>query len=61
MKKSSFLAVLLMSVVCSCLQAAQIGSWKVYLSYHNATKNVAVGKTIYTVANGDVYSYNTEE
>lgn len=61
MKKSSFLAVLLMSVVCSCLQAAQIGSWKVYLSYHNATKNVAVGKTIYTVANGDLYSYNTED
>ena len=61
MKKSSFLAVLLMFAVCTCLQAAQIGSWKVYLSYHNATKNVAAGKTIYTVANGDLYSYNTED
>lgn len=61
MKKSSFLAVLLMFAVSTCLQAAQIGSWNVYLSYHNATKNVAAGKTIYTVANGDLYSYNTED
>jgi hypothetical protein len=61
MKKLSFLAVLLMSVVCTCMQAAQIGSWKVYLSYHNATKNVAAGKTIYTIANGDLFSYNTED
>ena len=61
MKKSSFLAVLLMFAVSTCLQAAQIGSWNVYLSYHNATKNVAAGKTIYTVANGGLYSYNTED
>ena len=61
MKKSSFLAVLLLFVVCSCLQAEQIGSWKVYLSYHNATKSVTMGKTIYTVANGDLYSYDTED
>ena len=61
MKKSSFLTVLLFLVVCNCLQAAQIGSWKVYLSYHNAQKSVAVGKTIYTVANGDLFSYNTED
>ena len=61
MKKSSFLAVLLMFAVSTCLQAAQIGSWNVYLSYHNATKNVAACKTIYTVAYGDLYSYNTED
>lgn len=56
-----FLTVLLFLFVGTCLQAAQIGSWKVYLSYHNATKNVAVGKTIYTVANGDLFSYSTED
>lgn len=61
MKKSSFLTVLLFFVACTCLQAAQIGSWRVYLSYHNATKNVAAGKTVYTVANGDLYSYGTED
>ena len=60
MKKSSFLTVLFF-VVCTCLQAAVIGSWKVYPSYHNAQKSVAVGKTIYTVANGDLFSYNTED
>ena len=61
MKKSSFLTVFLFFVVCSCLQAAQIGSWRVYPSYHNAQKSVAMGKTIYTVANGDLFSYNTED
>lgn len=61
MKKSSFLTVFLFFVVCTCLQAAQIGSWRVYPSYHNAQKSVAMGKTIYTVANGDLFSYNTED
>lgn len=51
----------LLFLACTCLQAAQIGSWKVYMSYHNATKCVAMGKTVYTVANGDLYSYNTED
>lgn len=61
MKKSSFLAVLLSLVACISLQAEQIGSWKVYLSYHNAQKCVAMGKTVYVVANGDLFSYNTED
>lgn len=61
MKKSSFLTILLFFVVCATLQATQIGSWKVYPSYHNAQKCVAMGKTIYTVANGDLFSYNTED
>ena len=61
MKKSSFLAVLLFLVSCISLQAEQIGSWKVYLSYHNAQKSVAMGKTVYVVANGDLFSYNTED
>ena len=61
MKKSSFLTILLFFVGCIILQAAQIGSWKVYPSYHNAQKSVTLGKTIYTVANGDLFSYNTED
>ena len=61
MKKPSFLTILLLLAVCTCLQAAQIGSWKVYPSYHNAQRCVAMGKKIYTVANGDLFSYNTED
>ena len=61
MKKSSFLIVVLSLFVCISMQAAQIGSWKVYPSYHNAQKSVAMGKIIYTVANGDLFSYNTED
>ena len=61
MKKASFLTVLLFCIVCTRMQAAQIGSWKVYPSYHNAQKSVAMGKIIYTVANGDLFSYNTDD
>ena len=61
MKKSSFLTILLFFAACISLQAEQIGSWKVYLSYHNAQKSVAMGKTVYVVANGDLFSYNTED
>ena len=35
--------------------------WKVYASYHNATKSVEMGGRMYVVANGDLYSYGTDD
>ena len=35
--------------------------WKVYASYHNATKSVEMGDRMYVVANGDLYSYGTDD
>ena len=35
--------------------------WKVYASYHNPTKCVALGDRIYVLANGDLYSYDPQD
>lgn len=35
--------------------------WNYYLSYHNATKCVAVGNVVYAVMNGNLMAYNSEE
>ena len=35
--------------------------WKVYASYHNATKCVEMGGRVYVLANGDLYSYGPED
>ena len=35
--------------------------WKIYASYHNATKSVEMGGRMYVVANGDLYSYGTDD
>jgi hypothetical protein len=43
------------------LMAQQIGTWELFPSYHNATYcRVADGK-VFVVANGNLYSYNTED
>ncbi len=40
---------------------AQTGEWKVYASYHNATKAVKTDARIFVLANGGLYSYDTED
>ena len=35
--------------------------WNIYASYHNATKCIELGGRIYVLANGDLYSYGTED
>ncbi len=43
------------------LMAQQVGTWELFPSYHNATYcRVADGK-VFVVANGNLYSYNTED
>ena len=42
------------------VQAAKY-DWKVYASYHNPTKSVEMGGRMYVVANGDLYSYGTDD
>lgn len=62
MRKILHLALLL-----SCLlgltvapAAAQTDEdWRLHLSYHNATKAVAVGDVVYLVTNGNLCAYNT--
>ncbi|MBO4215002.1 MAG: Por secretion system protein [Bacteroidaceae bacterium] len=35
--------------------------WKIYASYHNATQAVKTDSRIFVLANGDLYSYDTED
>lgn len=39
---------------------AGIGEWTSYLSYHNVTDNLPVGKEIYTLCDGNLFVYDTE-
>lgn len=41
--------------------AQQIGEWQVYPSYWIATKNLAVGHTIYSLCSGNLLRYDTED
>ncbi len=41
--------------------AQQIGSWNVYPSYWNATRNVVAGNTIYSLTDGNLLAYSTED
>ena len=35
--------------------------WTIYASYHNATKAVKADSRVYVLANGDLFSYDTED
>ena len=37
------------------------GEWKIYASYHNATKAVKTDSRVFVLANGDLFSYDTED
>lgn len=41
--------------------AQQIDTWNVYPSYWNATRNVVAGNTIYSLTDGNLLAYSTED
>ena len=41
--------------------AQQIGTWNVYPSYWNATRNVVAGDIIYSLTDGNLLAYDTED
>lgn len=41
--------------------AQQIGTWNVYPSYWNATRNVVAGNLIYSLTDGNLLAYRTED
>ena len=42
-------------------EAQAIGEWKVYPAYQIATENVAVGKVVYSLMNGNLLRYDSED
>ncbi|MBR6048241.1 MAG: regulator [Bacteroidaceae bacterium] len=43
------------------VHAQQIGSWQVYPSYWNATQNLVVGAVVYSLCDGNLLAYDTED
>lgn len=41
--------------------SAHAEGWKIYASYHNATKAVKMDGRVYVLANGDIFSYDPED
>ena len=52
---------LLLCVLCLKATAQQLGQWQLYLSYQIATKSAVSGSTIYSLMNGNLLSYDTED
>ena len=55
------LLALLLSMLCLTAAAQQLGTWQLYLSYYIATKNVTAHSTVYSLMNGNLLSYDTED
>ncbi len=52
---------LLLCMLCLSVTAQQLGTWRLHLSYYIATKSEAGGSTIYSLMNGNLLSYDTED
>lgn len=60
MKRIAYL--LLLAMLCgSGLSAQTIGQWRLYPSYMNATRCVALGSIVYTLTDGNLFAYDTED
>ena len=59
-KRLSLLAVLC-CLLLSTATAQQLGTWHLYLSYYTATQNVAADGMVYSLMNGNLLSYDTED
>lgn len=60
-KKLSSLALLLCVLCLPPATAQQLGTWHMYLSYQIATKSDVNGSIIYSLMNGNLLSYDTED
>ena len=59
--KKHLILLSLLSLCTSFLCAQQIGEWQVYPSYYSATQNIAVGQTVYSISEGNLLSYHTDD
>ena len=56
-----YFLTLFLCVLCLNATAQQMGTWRMYLSYYIATQSVTNGSTIYSLMNGNLLSYDTED
>ena len=55
------LCTLIFLTMFSSIHLLYAGDWKIYASYHNATQAVKTDARIFVLANGNLYSYDTED
>lgn len=55
------ISLLLLLLLPTMLKATAIGEWTYYLSYHDATHCIPVGKSIYALYAGNLLIYDTED
>lgn len=59
------LKLILLLILAACLPAHADSTdpslWTYHLSYHNSTATLAVGNTVYTLLNGNLLAYDTED
>ena len=61
MTRKLYSLALFLCVLCLTATAQQMGTWRMYLSYYIATQSVTNGSTIYSLMNGNLLSYDTED
>ena len=54
-------SICLLNTLAITLHAQALGEWNVYPSYQIATQNVCVGKMVYSLMNGNLLRYDTED
>ena len=61
MKKCIYILLAFCFCNFSALKSQSIGEWRVYMSYHNATKTVPANDLVYVLSDGSLYSYNIDD
>jgi ligand-binding sensor domain-containing protein len=59
MKKHLLAIILFLAGIVSA--SAEIGEWRVYAAYHNATKVAEMGGRLYVLSDGGLYSYGPDD
>ena len=60
MKKTALLLILNAFFALN-MHSAAVGTWKAYMAYHDITEIAKGGNTLYTLASGSLFAYNTND
>lgn len=62
-KRILTLCLLMAGIICNAQTSSTeaIGEWQVYPSYWQATKSIAVGRSLYVLTNGNLLRYDTDD
>lgn len=61
MKPFKFLFFLIALLTAGTVTSQQVGEWRIFKSFHNATQCVTVGSKVYVLSYGSLFSYDNED